>query len=156
MPKGKLSGRMAHIKGAPIPATQRAYVSSHPLALCVAIGFAFSGLVNLLFPGLVRESAVSIALPETPYYAFSLVWAVGGVCAAWGLLRGIRDLEAAGDVLLATALVVNYISVVWVRATTALAAVFLIFMALGFLLRARHLAKSSYAIFSLPIDDPRS
>jgi cation transport ATPase len=136
-----------------IPSRQRAYFSSHPLGFCVAVGFAISGLVNLLFPHLVRESAVSLALPVGLYYAFSLTWAAGGVCAAWGLLRGVRNLEAGGDVLLATALLVNYISVIWVRASSGLSAIFLIFMALGFLLRARHLARSGYVVLSFPVDD---
>lgn len=155
MPKSTLSrySTVFNRRRSLIPATHRAYFESHPLGFCVAVGFAISGVINIAFPHLVRESAVSIALPWTLYYVFSVMWAVGGCASSWGLLRGVRNLEAGGDVLIATTLVVNYISVVWVRTTTALAALFLVFLALGFLLRARHLAKSGYIVVALALDD---
>lgn len=155
MPMHKLSGHLAHIKGALIPTRQRAYFESHPLGFCVAVGFAISGIINIAFPHLVRESAASIALPWTLYYVFSAMWAVGGCASSWGLLRGVRNLEAGGDVLIATALVVDYIAVVWIRATSALTAIFIVFLALGFLLRARHLARSGYVLLGVSVEHDR-
>lgn len=135
-----------------IPPNHRAYLASHPLGFCIALGLAVSGLVNVLFPDAVQDTAASLALPPILYYAFSATWAVGGTCAALGLLRGLRNLEAGGDVLLASSLLVNYISVVWVRTTSALAAVFVLFMAVGFALRARHLTKAGYAVIAVPYE----
>jgi hypothetical protein len=110
------------------------------------------GLVNLLFPEAVQETSASLALPAALFYAFSASWAVGGSCAAWGLLRGVRNLEAGGMALLASALLVDYITVVSVRATSALSSVFIVFLALGCALRTRHLSKSGYAVVAIPFE----
>lgn len=154
MPTHKSKRHSRKIKGrwTLIPANHRAYVASHPLGLSVSIGLALGGFVNLIFPHLVMETSASLALPTPLFYLFSAMWALGGTLATLGLLRGRRNFEAGGMTLLAAALIVDYITVVSVRTTSALASVFIVFLAIGCAARARHLTRSGYVDVALPIE----
>jgi hypothetical protein len=55
-------------------------------------------------------------------------------------------------VLLSSSLLVNYITVLSVRTTSALASIFIVFLALGCALRARHLTKAGYAVVAVPFE----
>lgn len=80
------------------------------------------------------------------------MWAGGGSLATYGLVRGRRNIEAGGMTLLATALTVDYITVISVRTTSALSSLFIVFLALGCGLRARHLTRTGYVDVALPIE----
>jgi hypothetical protein len=151
VPTPTYSHRSIKIKhwGPLIPPNQRAYFSSHPLGFCVALGLAASGIVNLLFPQAVQETSAYLAFPSPLFYALSVAWAIGGVGCAWGLMRGIRNLEAGSDALLCSAILVQYIAVISIRSTSALASLYIPFIAIGFALRARHLTKTGYAVVAM-------
>jgi hypothetical protein len=139
-----------HRLPSPVPPNQRAYVASHPLGLWVSAGIAISGWINLIAPSLTSESVVALIFPQVVLYVFNAVWAVGGTMATGGLLRGKRKVEAAGMTLLASGLGSYFLAVVSVRATSALAAVFIVTLAIGCALRAKHLTSHGYVTLDLP------
>lgn len=137
-----------------VPRNHRAYVASHPLGVCVAAGLTIGGLINLSFPGLARETSVAVALPPVLFYCFSAMWAVGGLLALYGLVRGRRSVEAGGSVLVSTALAVDYIAILAVRPLSGVVSVFILFLALGYALRVRHLVRTGYVDVAVPVGRP--
>jgi hypothetical protein len=137
-----------------VPRNHRAYVASHPLGVCVAAGLAIGGLINLSFPGLARETSVAVALPPALFYCFSAMWAIGGLLALYGLVRGKRSVEAGGSVLVSTALTVDYIAILAVRPLSGVVSVFILFLALGYALRVRHLVRTGYVDVAVPVGRP--
>lgn len=126
-----------------IPRRQRPYLRSHPFVVSVSAGIAVQGLVNLLFPS--AESIATLAFSVAVYYLFNALWILGGFLTAAGLLRGWRGIEAGGATLLAGSTSVYFIAVVSVRGIESRTAIFVLFLALGYLLRVRHLVTSGYA-----------
>lgn len=127
-----------------IPRWHRAYVRSHPLGLCISLGFFTSGAIGLLAPSLVKDSAPALTLPTFVLVLFNIAWLVGGFLASVGLLRGRRDLEIPGMALIAGGMTAYFATVVSIRAISALAAVFMAFLAIGCAARAWTLLKHGY------------
>lgn len=137
-----------------VPASQHAYLASHPLALLLSIGIAFNGYVNFLFPG-ISESSASIVLPPLMLALFNLTWAIGGTLATFGLIRGKPRIESAGMSLLASGLVTLFASILYLKPAAVLgSAAFLITLAVGCFLRARHLSNHTYVSLDIPTDQP--
>jgi hypothetical protein len=137
-----------------IPAHQRSYLQSHPLAIWLSLGIAFTGCVNLILPDL-SESSVALVLPPLLVMVFNLTWAAGGALSAIGLLRGKPKIEAAGMSLLASGLFSLFVSVFYVRPLAALSsAPFVVTLAIGCFLRSRHLTCHAYVNLDLPTDQP--
>lgn len=128
----------------PVSPSQRNYVYSHPLALWFSIGIAWAGAVNIFLPNLVEESFVSLALPDWLVIAFNAVWMIGGLCGAIGILRGRRNVEAAGMSLLSSGMFVYFIAALSIRSSAAVTGIFILTLAIGCALRARHLTQSGY------------
>lgn len=128
----------------PIPVLQRPYVSGHPIALLISIGFVFSGFVGLLglvVPGLVSESAVALVLPEFVYAIFNTLSLFGGVAAAFGIVSGRRDVEAFGMSLLASVLFSYFMTIIAVRPSSAIQIQFILWLGIGCALRVWHLTR---------------
>jgi hypothetical protein len=132
--------------GAMIANTQRAYISSHPLALRFSLGLFIVGLVSLVAPQTIEQTATSMALPEWLQIGFRLTWTLGGAASVWGIIRGRRAFEAAGMTLIATGLAIDYLAIVSVRWQSALPGLFILFLAEGCFQRTRHLRKNGYEI----------
>ncbi|HEY3435084.1 MAG TPA: hypothetical protein VGK41_05480 [Solirubrobacterales bacterium] len=137
-----------------VPFRQRAYLASHPLALLLSIGIAFNGYVNLIFPGL-SESSAAVVLPPLMLALFNLTWAVGGTLSTFGLVRGKAKVESAGMSLLASGLVTLFASILYLKPAAVLgSAAFLVTLAVGCFLRARHLSDHTYVSLDIPLDQP--
>jgi hypothetical protein len=121
---------------------QELYLRSHPLARWVAYGMAETGIISILAPGSVRESVIALSYPPAVFYVFSAVWAIGGVLAAVGILRGFRSVEAAGAALLSGGLLV-YAGTIF-HATSWVTALFILCLAIGYGKRAHYLATTPY------------
>lgn len=126
------------------PTWHRAYVRSHRLGLAVAIGIFLGGCINLFAPEIVQESAPTLVLPDFVLTVFNLVWVLGGALAAFGLLRGVREAEVPGLLLLAGGLGAYYITAISLRSTTALTALFIALLAFGCLGHAVNLIRYGY------------
>lgn len=109
----------------------KAYRREHPLAIWFSIGIAFIGLVTILFPDSVEQSAVTLALPELVRKLFNVFYATGGLFATIGLLRIRHSLEAAGMALLASTLFVQWASIIYLRPTSIISAFFVLTLAIG-------------------------
>jgi hypothetical protein len=127
-----------------VPSYQLPYLRSHPLAACVSFGLAFAGVLSVVRPELVAESVVAQAFPRAAFYLFSTIWAVGGTCAWFGIMRGHRSVEAGGSALLAGGLIVYFGAVISIRPSAGVSGAFILFLALGYAGRAYHLATSGY------------
>lgn len=92
---------------------KRIYRREHPIAIWLTLGIAVTGFVALLFPDTVNQTAISLALPHWLRQMFYLSYTVGGTVAAIGLLTVNHKFEAAGLTLLASALLAQYIAVVY-------------------------------------------
>jgi hypothetical protein len=154
VPQRNLTLGLGSDKGDIIPRNHRAYVASHPLGVCVAAGLTVGGMINLCFPDLARETSVAVALPQVLFLCFSAMWALGGLLALYGLVRGKRSVEAGGSVLLSTALAVDYIAILSVRPLSGVVSVFIFFLAVGYALRVRHLLRTGYVDVAVPIGKP--
>lgn len=126
------------------PKWHRTYVRSHPIGLYSALGLAIGGATGLLFPETVKESAASLTLPGLTENLFYFVWALGGLMAFLGLLRGILKLHVAGMTLVAGGLFTYYIVIVTIRGSGALQALFICLLGLGCGLHAWNLARCGY------------
>lgn len=118
---------------------RRAYRRAHPLTFWLALGVAVVGVVALVFPATVEQTATSAALPAWLRSLFDVIYAGGGAASAFGVHRARRDFEAAGLSLLAGALAAQFAAVVYVRPAGAPPATFILTLAIGCALRARHL-----------------
>jgi len=127
-----------------IPTWHRAYVRSHRLGICVSLGILVGGLINLLTPELVEESAPVLVLPRIVLLIFNLTWVVGGALSAIGALRGARHIEIPGLSLVAGGLLAYYVTAITVRSTTALTAIFIALLAVGFAGHAINLYLNGY------------
>jgi hypothetical protein len=132
------------VKWLPVPVWHRAYLRGHPLGLAVSVGILLGGLLGLFAPELVTESAPSLVLPSWVRLTFYLVWTFGGGLATIGLLRGVRQIEVPGMMLIAGGLSAYYIVAISIRATSALTALFIATLALGCMGRAWHLIRYGY------------
>jgi hypothetical protein len=118
---------------------RRAYVRAHPVALWLSVGFAVAGAIQALDSSLAGQSAAELALPHWLHVLYGLVYSVGGFLSAFGIARYRRNLEAAGMAMMASGLVVQFLSIIYVLPGSALAAIFLPTLAIGFALRVRYL-----------------
>lgn len=125
-----------------IPRRQLPYLRSHPFVVAVSAGIATQGATNLLAPS--AESIATLAFSPWVYFFFNVLWLVGGVLTAIGLLRGMRGLEAFGATLLAGSTALYFLAVVSIRGWESRTAVFVLFLALGYFLRVRHLVTAGY------------
>lgn len=135
-----------------IPPRQRPYVASHPFVVCVAIGIALTGYINIFWPLSPTESVAAAVLPPLMLLFFNGVWAVGGTLIAAGILRGKRRVEAAGMALLASGLLAYYFLIVSVSLPALRSAAFILGLAVGCALRARHLTTHGYVVLDVPTD----
>lgn len=127
-----------------IPIWHRPYARAHPLAPVISVGLLVGGLINLLAPELVEETASALVLPELVLLLFNLTWAVGGAAGTIGFFRGWPRIEAAGMALIAGGLGAYYAAIVTLRSTTALTGLFIGLLAVGCALRAWHLFRHGY------------
>jgi len=127
-----------------IPLWHRAYVRAHPLAPVISLGILLGGLVNLLAPELVEETASAIVLPEYVLLLFNLVWTIGGAAGTIGFIRGWSRIEGAGMALIAGGLGAYYTAIITLRSTTALTGLFIGLLAVGCGLRAWQLFRHGY------------
>jgi hypothetical protein len=138
-----------------VPRTQRAYLASHPLALWVSVGIAFTGWLNLLFPEPAAESSTALVFPGWLLLMFNLSWAIGGSLSVIGLLRGKPRIEGIGMTLLASGLFSLFLAILALSPDRALrSAVFIVTLAIGSGLRARHLMTHAYVNLDVPTDQP--
>lgn len=117
------------------------YRHEHPLAIWFTAGIAFTGFLTLFFPDAVESSATYLALPEWLRYAFNICYFAGGTAACAGLVTARHPLEAAGMALLASALLTQYASIIYVRPPSIWAATFVLTLAIGCGRRAWVLAR---------------
>lgn len=110
----------------------------------MAVGIFLGGLIGLLAPEAVQESAPSLVLPDWVLIFFNCVWVIGGGLSMVGLVRGNREIEIPGMILIAGGLGSYYVVVVSIRATAALTALFIALLALGCLGRAVNLYRFGY------------
>lgn len=119
-------------------ATKRAYARTyrrtHAVEISLALGIAFAGLLTLLFPSTVQQSATYLALPELLRTAFNIAYTLGGLLTLYGLLRPKpyeHTFEAAGYGLLSSALGVQWASIVYVAPDTWPSSLFILILAVG-------------------------
>lgn len=127
-----------------IPRRQLPYLRSHPFVVAVSLGIATQGLINIAFPS--AESIATLAFSIGVYYLFNALWVLGGALSALGLFRGWRGTEAAGATLLAGSVTVYWAAVVSIRGFESRTAFFVLFLAVGYGLRVRHLVTAGYAL----------
>lgn len=85
---------------------RRIYLLQHPLALTVATVLLLTGLLLLLSPPLFRHSVVATALPAGLEYPWDLTLIVGGTLMLAGFWKLNANFEAAGAIMLSSALFV--------------------------------------------------
>lgn len=109
----------------------RLYRRDHPLAIWFCLGIAFIGLLTLIFPDAVEQSATSLALGETLRKLFYVCYALGGTLGALGLLSVRHRLEAAGMAMLASTMTVQFVAIVYVRPAAWAPSLFVLALAIG-------------------------
>lgn len=134
---------------------QRYRVRAHPHAYGIAVGVFLTGLVAILDPSSIEETATSLSLPGWLRTAFEVCWVLAGGLAAFGIARGHRGSEAAGMMLLATALFVDFCAFVYLRPLSAISGGFVLALSLTSLARAFFLVKgrSNLQAHILPTED---
>jgi hypothetical protein len=118
-------------------------VASHPLGLLFSLGVSFTGLVNLAAPG-ISQSAAAAALSPVVLAFFNATWFVGGSLSAIGIIRGHRKPESVGMSLLAGGFAAYYSIVAGLAPHGWLTGAFILFLAVGCFLRARHVARTGH------------
>lgn len=127
-------------------------MASHPFALLFAIGVAFQGALYLCAPGVFEASASAAALSPTILALFNASWLVGGALSVIGIIRGHRKPEAVGMSLLAGGFAAYYSIVAGAVPYGWLTGLFILFLAVGCFLRARHVAKTGYVTLEMRRD----
>lgn len=123
------------------PPYRRQYVRSHPLAVWFSLGIALYGGITLIANPM---TAPSTTLPDWQLITFRVTWLVGGVLAWYGINRGRSKPEAAGMVLLATGLIVNFLAVMHLNVELGWpAGLFLVPLAIGCVRRALYIVSQS-------------
>lgn len=144
----------------PVAEKQRHYVRAHPLAYWFSIGICITGILALVWPDAFEQTPASLALPEWLRDVFSIVWVVGGGASFFGIARGFRAAEAGGMGLLATGLVADYFTFIYLRPISALSGLFVLLLAIGCARRAIHLSRGMaelpskaypYEVYEAPI-----
>lgn len=125
---------------------QRYRVRAHPHGYAIAVGVLVAGVVGILFPGTIEETATSLALPEWLRTLFEICWATGGALATIGIARGYRGIEAGGMGLLATALFVDYLAFIYIRPAAAVSGLFVLILAIASAERSYFLAIGARAL----------
>lgn len=110
-----------------------------------ALGIFIGGLLGVVAPELVRESAPSLVLPEWVLLAFNICWMVGGGTAFVGMVRGIVALHMPGMALIAGGLISYWAIIATIRGWGALTAVFILLLGIGCGLHAAYLYFCGYA-----------
>jgi hypothetical protein len=125
-----------------IPLRQRPYLRSHPLAAWFAVAIFLAGLIGLLFPETVSQTAASLLLPDWLETTFRWFYLVAGAAATWGIVRGRANLEAAGWTLVTSVLAAQIVTLLFLTQDAAIVAnlVTLAALALGTGMRAWFLA----------------
>lgn len=127
-----------------VPKVQREYLRSHPGWPWVMVGILLSGIVGLVAPEAVAGSVIALVLPKPLLIAFNIVWVVGGGLGTFGIVRGHPRAEVPGLALIAGGLVSYYIAIVSVRAVGALQVLFILWLAVGCVVRAVRLVHCGY------------
>lgn len=128
-----------------VPAWHRAYLRAHWVGLGVAFGVCLSGLIGLLAPATVEQSAAAIVLPDWVVTLLNISWAIGGAVATAGILRGNRQLHVPGMSLIGGGLVAYYSAIITLRPEAALQVVFIPMLGVSCLLHAIFLGLYGYS-----------
>jgi hypothetical protein len=128
-----------------VPPWHRAYVRSHWVGLSVAVGVCLSGLIGLIAPEAVEQSASAVVLPRWAVTMLNVSWVVGGASASVGLLRGNRQLHVPGMSLIGGGLLAYYSAILALRPEAAWQVVFIAILGVGCLLHATFLALYGYS-----------
>ncbi len=122
---------------------QRAYLRSHPLAFWFSLGIAVTVTVAIVDPSTVQETAITLVLPDWLETIFRWSYLVGGYMATIGLLFAKPRIEAAGMALLASGLLVQLATIMYLSPELGWpSAPFLLTLAIGTGSRAYYLATS--------------
>jgi hypothetical protein len=123
--------------------SRQAYIVDHPIALSLALGAILVGaliLTHPFFPLATPSGAVAL-LPIVGRELWGLAYFAGGVFSTFGILRGSARSEAAGWVLVATALLVAIIaSLVYAGPGALVGGAYVVSLGAGLLARAWLLA----------------
>lgn len=128
-----------------VPPWHRAYLRSHWVGLSVALGVCLSGLIALVAPEVVEQSASAVVLPSWVVTLLNVTWMIGGGTAAAGLLRGNRQLHVPGMSLIGGGLLAYYSAIVALRPEAALQVIFIPILGAGCLLHALFLGLYGYS-----------
>lgn len=101
------------------------YLMEHPLAFVIGVWAAVSGFVALAllaFPGLqdpAQQSALASLFPPGAELAWAVMYGIGGVLFATGIVRLSLRVEIAGCLLIAGTQLVNVYAIALVRGPVA-------------------------------------
>jgi hypothetical protein len=114
-----------------IPDANKPYVRGSIMTLWVVIGVTLSGVARLVFPSVVSSSSALQALPAFVLILLNAAWILSGLVTVVGILRGRRDIEAAGLILIATSFGCFFLAILAFRPSTAPSVVYIPTFALG-------------------------
>jgi hypothetical protein len=117
----------------------RVYRRQHPIALWMALGIGFTGLIGLLFPSTIEQTVTTMALPHGLNVAFYVLYTLSGFTMWWGLHTRQFKIEAASEVALSIALFVQAGAILYVHPLASV--LFVLFLAIGVGRRAWHLTR---------------
>jgi hypothetical protein len=114
-----------------IPEANRAYVRGSIMTLWVVIGVTLSGIARLAVPSVVSSNSALQALPTGVLVLLNIAWILSGAVTVMGILRGRRDVEAAGLILIATSFACFFIAIAAFKFSTVPSVLYIPTFALG-------------------------
>lgn len=109
---------------------QRTYVRSHPVVFRLCMGLFVTGLLGVLVPDSMAQSAVSAVLPAGIRTLFYLDYCLAAALCVLGQARGKAPLEAMGMGMLAFGFAAQEVAATALLGTP-LPGIFLVFLAWG-------------------------
>lgn len=132
---------------------QQLYIRAHPVVFWLCAGLAVEGVFGAFAPQLLVASVASQALPDWLERIFFGVYMIGGISAVIAQLRGLPKLEAAGMSLLATAFLVQFLSIIYLLHTYFWQGLFLLTLSIGAQQRSAFLVRFGYPMRVVHNDD---
>lgn len=127
----------------------RAYLRDHPIAFWLSFGIACFGFTALAFPDTILHTTVSKSTPHWLHTAYYVLYFIGGLTATIGVFFGKVKLEAAGMILVASGLCVDFLTIADMRPQTLPQESIRLALAIGTFRRAQWLIQNHDAVMTL-------
>lgn len=129
-----------------IPVANRPYVKGSIMTLAIVIAITLSGICRIIFPGTVSTSSALQALPLWTIVALNIFWVLSGFTVTWGILRGERNVEGAGLVLMVGAFLAYFVAILAFKSSSAPSVIYILGFAIGSGLRAKYVISEEVSV----------